>query len=121
MRSGGSFANDRHEAIEREGKRISSLRRVKRSSLMAKTRRPSCNSAAPASWPSHTPSTFTAKSTSLGWLSKEQISDERPAVARSTTPDADMGGPVHAWMLVAGNFGHSESAPQRLDDHFLFD
>ena len=75
---GCSPACARQAAIDRAGNAISSLRRLRRSSLTANRSCPSCSSAAPESCPSQMPRMFTVGSTRSGLgSSEEQILDER--------------------------------------------
>src|SRR5688572_18167239 len=105
----------RHVAIERVGNRTSSLRRVNRSSFSAHRSRPSTSRAAPESWPSQIPSTFTVGSRGNGARSEEQVLHERIAVVRRAAPDADVRGAEQAPVLVAGYLRHPEAATERLD------
>ena len=120
----------RHAAMERVGKRTSSLRRVNRSSLTAtpdapvdKQRGPGI---VPVPDPKHVHGCVSGAADSPSRCPRTPNTRylhgaDQPGSVAAHAPDADVRGPVRPPMLVARHFGHPEPATQGLDDHLLLD
>src|SRR5262245_42807976 len=135
--SGEGLAVSRHAAIARLGKWISSLRRVRRSSLTAATSRPSISRAAPASCPSHTPRMRIAASATRRFARLErrqwygpdlsrierqvEMADRIADIAHRYPPRLDVRRAGDPSVLVTRHLAHAEPEAERPDDHFLLD